>query len=257
MKIIAWNVNGIRSLIKSENIQQIFDENPDIICFGETKIDCNAYKDIDNSETFSYFKYRYWSHCSTKKGYSGTAIFSKNKPLNVMYGLVNSDIDKEGRVITLEFENYFLIHVYTPNSGVNLNRLEWRTTVWDREFEKYIIYLQKMKPIIVCGDLNVAHEEIDLARPKTNTRTAGFTIQERQSFSQILDNTKLIDIYRNKYPNKVEYTYWSYMRKSRDKNIGWRIDYFLVDAKLYNDILKTSILSFNGSDHTAINLVIK
>ena len=256
MKIIAWNVNGIRSLIKSNNIQQIFDEKPDVLCIGETKIDCNDYKDIDESDIFSYFKYRYWSHCSTKKGYAGTAIFSKKKPLNVFYGLINSNIDKEGRVITLEFKKYFLIHVYTPNSGVELKRLEWRTTVWDRDFEKYIIYLQKIKPVIICGDLNVAHHEIDLARPKTNTKTAGFTIQERESFTELLSNTNLIDIYRKQNPNKMEYTYWSYMRNSREKNIGWRIDYFLVDEKLYNHKIKSSILSFIGSDHTAIDLII-
>jgi exodeoxyribonuclease-3 len=256
MKIIAWNVNGIRSLIKSNNFQQIIDENPDVLCIGETKIDCDAVKDIDNHETLSYFKYRYWFHCSVKKGYSGTAIFSIHKPLHVMYGLKNSNIDNEGRVITLEFEKFFLVHVYTPNSGVDLKRLEWRTQVWDREFEKYIIYLQNSKPVIACGDFNVAYNEIDLAKPKTNTKTAGFTIEERKSFSELLSNTKLIDIYRKQYPNQIAYTYWSYMRNSREKNIGWRIDYFLVDEKIYNEKMHTSILSFLGSDHTAICFII-
>ena len=256
MKIIAWNVNGIRSLIKSDNIQQILDENPDVLCIGETKIDDDAAKEIDNNEMLSYFKYRYWSHCSVRKGYSGTAIFSVHKPINVIYGLLNSDIDNEGRVITLEFEKFFLVHVYTPNSGADLKRLEWRTTVWDREFEKYIIYLQKNKPVIACGDFNVAHMEIDLAKPKTNTKTAGFTIEERKSFSELLKNTKLIDIYRKQYPNQSEYTFWSYMRNSREKNIGWRIDYFLVDEKMYMDTINSSILSFIGSDHTAIKLII-
>jgi exodeoxyribonuclease-3 len=256
MKIIAWNVNGIRSLIKSDNIQQILDENPDVLCIGETKIDGNAAKEIDNNEILSYFKYRYWSYCSVRKGYSGTAIFSVRKPINVIYGLLNSNIDNEGRVITLEFENFFLVHVYTPNSGADLKRLEWRTTVWDREFEKYIIYLQKIKPVIACGDFNVAHMEIDLAKPKTNTKTAGFTIEERKSFSELLQNTKLIDIYRKQHPNQVQYTFWSYMRNSREKNIGWRIDYFLVDEKMYNDKIHSSILSFIGSDHTAIKLII-
>jgi exodeoxyribonuclease-3 len=171
-----------------------------------------------------------------------------------MYGLKNSNIDNEGRVITLEFEKFFLVHVYTPNSGVDLKRLEWRTQVWDREFEKYIIYLQNSKPVIACGDFNVAHNEIDLAKPKTNTKTAGFTIEERKSFSELLSNTKLIDIYRKQYPNQIAYTYWSYMRNSREKNIGWRIDYFLVDEKIYNEKMNTSILSFLGSDHTAIDL---
>lgn len=256
MKIIAWNVNGIRSLIKSNHIQQILDEKPDVLCIGETKIDSKAVKNIENNEVLSYFKYRYWSHCSSKKGYSGTAIFSIEKPKNVLYGLYNNSIDIEGRVITLEFENFFLVHVYTPNSGVELKRLEWRTTVWDREFEKHIIYLQNSKPVITCGDFNVAHNDIDLAKPKTNTKTAGFTIEERKSFSDLLSNTNLIDIYRKQYPNKIEYTYWSYMRKSREKNIGWRIDYFLIDEKLCNDDINSSILSFTGSDHTAIKLII-
>jgi exodeoxyribonuclease-3 len=256
MKIIAWNVNGIRSLIKSNNIQQILDEKPDVLCLGETKIDSNAVKEIDNNEILSYFKYRYWSYCSIKKGYSGTAIYSIHKPINVIYGLLNSNIDNEGRVITLEFENFFLVHVYTPNSGADLKRLEWRTTVWDRQFEKYIIYLQKSKPVIACGDFNVAHMEIDLAKPKSNTKTAGFTIEERNSFSELLKNTKLIDIYRKQHPNQSEYTFWSYMRQSREKNIGWRIDYFLVDEKIYTDKMDTSILSVIGSDHTAIDLII-
>ena len=255
MKIIAWNVNGIRSLIKSNSIHQILDEKPDVLCIGETKIDCNAVKDIDNDEILSYFKYRYWSHCSIKKGYSGTAIFSIHKPLNVTYGLVHSNIDNEGRVITLEFDNFFLVHVYTPNSGIDLKRLEWRTSIWDREFEKYIIYLQNSKPVIACGDFNVAQNEIDLAKPKTNTKTAGFTIEERKSFSQLLSTTKLVDIYRQQHPNQTQYTYWSYMRNSREKNIGWRIDYFLVDEQMYNEKMNSSILSFIGSDHTAICLI--
>jgi exodeoxyribonuclease-3 len=256
MKIIAWNVNGIRSLIKSNHLQQIIDEKPDVLCIGETKIDSNAVKNIDNNEILSYFKYRYWYSCMTKKGYSGTAVFSIHEPLNVFYGIVNSNIDNEGRVITLEFEKFYLVHVYTPNSGEDLKRLEWRTTVWDREFEKHIINLQKTKPVIVCGDLNVAHNEIDLAKPKTNTKTAGFTMDERKSFSELLNNTKLIDIYRKLYPEKIQYTYWSYMRQSREKNIGWRIDYFLLDEKLSHQEINTSILSFFGSDHTAIELII-
>lgn len=256
MKIIAWNVNGIRSLIKSNNIQQILDEKPDVLCIGETKIDSSAVKHIENNELLSYFNHRYWSHCNIKKGYSGTAIFSIEKPIHVLYGLYNNNIDIEGRVITLEFDNFFIVHVYTPNSGVELKRLEWRTTIWDREFEKHIKYLQNSKPVITCGDFNVAHNDIDLAKPKTNTKTAGFTIEERKSFSDLLANTKLIDIYRKQYPNKIEYTYWSYMRQSREKNIGWRIDYFLIDEKLYNEYINSSILTFRGSDHTAIKLII-
>lgn len=252
MKIIAWNVNGIRSLLKTENLNNLLiHQKPDIFCIGETKIDCEAVKSIDTEEILSQFKYRYWSHCSNKKGYSGTAIFSKKKPLSVKYGL--KDIDQEGRVITLEFKSYYLIHVYTPNSGIALNRLKWRTTVWDREFEKYIINLQKEKPIIVTGDLNCAHNEIDLARPKTNTKTAGFTIEERNSFTQILEKTKLIDTFRYIHPETSKYSYWSYMRNSREKNIGWRIDYFLIDERLIKKVKDSDILTnIEGSDHAPV-----
>ena len=260
MKIIAWNVNGLRSLFKTEYLDKLLaDENPDIFCMGETKLSCpydNVELEIVNK--YPQFKYRFWSPCKIRGGYSGTSIFCKKKPINVYYGLnTDNDIDNEGRVITIELKKFYLIHVYTPNSGQALARLEWRTAVWDREFEKYILHLQKTKPVIVCGDLNVAHKEIDLKNPKTNLKTAGYTVEERESFDKILSKCKLIDSYRNLYPTKIEYSYWSYMRSSRLKNIGWRIDYFLVDEKLENKIKESNILTTClGSDHAPIILII-
>ena len=261
MKIIAWNVNGIRSLLKTNNLDDLIkNEDPDIFCMGETKLSCpHNITDDEISIKFPQFKYRYWSLCKVRKGYSGTSIFCKEQPLNIFYGFekIKNDLDNEGRVITIELENYFLIHVYTPNSGQELARLDFRTIEWDRLFENYIKKIQKEKPVIICGDLNVAHNEIDLKNPKTNTKTAGYTIEERNSFNSILKKCKLIDSYREKYPEKVEYSYWSYMRKSRDKNIGWRIDYFLVDTKISKKVKESSILTdVYGSDHAPIKLII-
>ena len=261
MKIIAWNVNGLRSLLKTNYLNDIInEENPDIFCMGETKLSC-PYVNINNqiTELYPQFKFKYWSDCKTKKGYSGTSIFCKKEPINILYGLKynNEELDNEGRVITLELKKYYLIHVYTPNSGQALGRLEWRTNIWDRAFEKYIQELQKNKPVIICGDLNVAHLAIDLKNPKTNLKTAGYTIEERDSFNSILKNCNLLDSYRIKNPDKIEYSYWSYMRNSRNKNVGWRIDYFLVDKKIQKKI-KTSLIHTNilGSDHAPVQLII-
>ena len=262
MKIIAWNINGIRSSMKDKNFYDfITEEKPSIICFGETKISC-PYIDVqeDLKEKIKGYKYRYWSPCLVKNGYSGTAIFSKKKPINVLYGILENDkqIDDEGRVITLEFEKFYLLHSYTPNSGMFLDRLEYRTKIWDKSFRKYIIELQKKKPIIVCGDLNVAHKEIDLKNPKTNLRTAGYTKEERESFEKLLNETKLIDTYRHLNPDKVEYSYWSYRFNSRKKNVGWRIDYFLINEKYIKNVKKSLILTdIYGSDHAPVKLVIK
>jgi len=262
MKIIAWNVNGIRSLLKTDNLDKLLNEHkPDIFCMGETKLSC-PYDSIENEIVNRYpeFKFRYWSPCKVKNGYSGTSIFCKKEPKSIIYGLKynNKEIDNEGRVITIELKDYYIIHVYTPNSGQVLNRLEWRTNVWDRAFEDWINYLQKTKSVIICGDLNVAHNPIDLKNPKTNTKTAGFTNDERNSFNNILKNCNLIDSFRKLYPEKIEYSFWSYMRKSRDKNIGWRIDYFLISKILYKKIKDSIILTgILGSDHAPIKLIIK
>lgn len=261
MKIIAWNVNGLRSLLKTNHLNELMEnEDPDVFCMGETKLSC-PYDNINSeiTEKFPQFKYKYWSQCKTKKGYSGTSIFCKKEPINIHYGLMykNEELDDEGRVIVIEFKKYYLIHVYTPNSGQALARLEWRTTVWDRGFEHYIKELQKNKPVIVCGDLNVAHTPIDLKNPKTNTKTAGYTIEERNSFNTLLTNCNLVDSYRKLSPEKIEYSYWSYMRSSRTKNIGWRIDYFLVDHRIYKKVKESSIFTnILGSDHAPIKLII-
>lgn len=260
IKIIAWNVNGLRSLMKTKHLYELLEkENPHIICFGETKLSC-PFLDVQTelSEKISGFKYRYFSPCLLKNGYSGTAIFSKKKPINVSYGINHSSHDNEGRVITLEFSNYYLVHVYTPNSGEGLKRLNYRVKEWDVMFRKYLKNLQKNKNIIVCGDLNVANDEIDIHSPKTNTMSAGFTIDERNSFKKHLTELKLIDTYRYLHPNKIEYSYWSYRFNSRAKNKGWRIDYFLVSENLKNKISKSTILTdIEGSDHAPVMLSIK
>jgi len=260
MKIISWNVNGLRSLLKREYLQDFIDnEDPDIFCMGETKLSCpNDKIDAEITIKFPQFKYKYWGDCY-KKGYSGTCIFCKKKPINIIYGLKYNDeeIDKEGRVIVVEYPKFYLLHVYTPNSGQVLTRLDWRTTVWDRAFELYVNKLQKNKPIIICGDLNVAHNEIDLKNPKSNKRNAGYTIEERNSFNSILDNCNLIDSYRKLNPDKIEYSYWSYMRNSRLNNSGWRIDYFLIDKRMYKKVNESSICTgILGSDHAPIKLMI-
>jgi exodeoxyribonuclease-3 len=204
------------------------------------------------------YKYRYYNTCTARKGYSGTAIWSKKKPINIYQGINNEEHDKEGRVITLEYKEYYLIHVYTPNSGQVLQRLDYRVKKWDKEFWKYVEKLQKTKSVIVCGDLNVAKEEIDLHSPKTNLRSAGFTKEERDSFSKYLKKLKLIDTFRFLYPEKVEYSYWTYMQKAREKNKGWRIDYFLISEKLKNNLVDSSIITNQmGSDHAPVLLKLK
>lgn len=262
MKIIAWNINGIRAMIKKGYlIDLINNENPDIFCLGETKISCPYNDVIDFINSNLEHKYlSYWSPCKTKNGYSGTAIYTKKKPLSVIYGLNvdNHEYDDEGRVITLEFSKYYIIHVYTPNSGDALARLNFRVNKWDNAFCKYIEILQKHKKIIICGDLNVAHNEIDLKNPKTNHNTAGFTNEERISFTNILTKTNLIDTFRYLHKDTIKYSFWSYRFKSREKNAGWRIDYFLVSEKYKKKIIKSDILTdIKGSDHAPIILEIK
>jgi len=258
MKIIAWNINGMRAMLKKTHLFDLIrEENPDIICMGETKLTCPIVDVTSNIEVnLPDLKYRYFSHCSTKKGYSGTVILSKKKPINVIYGL--NSIDNEGRVITLEFKGFYLIHVYTPNSGELLARLDYRVNTWDNEFRKYLENLQKNKPLILCGDLNVANEKIDIHNPLGNKRSAGFTDEERDSFKNLLNSVNLIDSYRYLHPQEIEYSYWSYRQKSRIKNKGWRIDYFLVSQslikKVSNSIILTNVI---GSDHAPVNLVIK
>ncbi|MEG0856547.1 MAG: exodeoxyribonuclease III [Terrisporobacter sp.] len=250
MKFISWNVNGIRACV-NKNFMEFFNEvDADIFCLQETKLQENQ---ID-LQLEGY--HQYWNYAE-KKGYSGTAIFSKKEPISVNYGIGIEEHDKEGRVITLEFEDFHFITVYTPNSQSELKRLDYRMT-WEDDFRIYLKRLDDIKPVVVCGDLNVAHKEIDLKNPKPNRKNAGFTEEERNKFTSLLD-AGFIDTFRYFYPDMENiYSWWSYRFKARDKNAGWRIDYFcvseklkyrLVDAKIHTEVL--------GSDHCPVELVIK
>jgi exodeoxyribonuclease III len=261
LKIIAWNVNSVRALMKKEDLNNFLEiHKPQIFCMSETKLSCpdQPFKD-QIKEAISGYRYRYYSTCTVKQGYSGTAIFSKKKPINVFYGLNSPEHDKEGRVITLEFLDYYLLHVYTPNSGQALQRLEYRTNEWDVEFRKYISLLQKKKNIIVCGDLNVVNLDIDIYNTRGKSKAAGFTPAERESFKKLLNDNKLIDTFRYLYPDVTDkYSYWTYLANSRAKNNGWRIDYFLVNEDFIKRVKESKILDQQmGSDHAPILLEMK
>ena len=251
MKLISWNVNGIRAVIKKGFYDFMNEYSPDIICIQETK----AHKDQVNLELDDY-PYKFWNS-AIKKGYSGTAVFSKIKPIGESYGIGINKHDDEGRVITLEFTNYYLITVYTPNSKRDLSRLDYRSKEWDKDFLKYLKKLDKVKPVIFCGDLNVAHKEIDLKNPKTNHKNAGFTDEERQGFTNYI-NSGFVDTFRNFNKEEGHYTWWSYMFQARKKDIGWRIDYFCVSKRLMNKVTNSKILkSILGSDHCPVMLEVK
>ena len=250
MKLISWNVNGIRACL-NKGFKEFFEEiNADIFCIQETK----CQKGQIDLEFDGYTSY--WNSAE-KKGYSGTAVFTKIKPLNVTYGIGIEEHDKEGRVITLEFEDFYLVNVYTPNSKRELERLDYRQ-IWEDEMRKYLLKLNENKPVVMCGDLNVAHKEIDLKNPSSNRRNAGFTDEERNKMTELL-NAGFLDTFRYFYPDKTgEYSWWSYMRKARENNAGWRIDYFIVsksmekrlkDAKIYQEVM--------GSDHCPVGLEIE
>jgi len=247
MKLISWNVNGLRAVV-NKGFREFFElVDADVFCIQETKMQ-EGQLEID----FEGY-YQYWNSAE-KKGYSGTAIFTKIKPLDVKYGIGVEEHDKEGRVITLEFEEFYMINIYTPNSKRELLRLDYRM-VWEDEFRKYVKKLDKLKPVIICGDLNVAHKEIDLKNPKTNKRNAGFTNEERNKMTELLDSG-FVDTFRYLYPDKEDsYTWWSYMFKAREKNSGWRIDYFLV-SKILETKIKEAKIHFEvfGSDHCPVEL---
>ena len=250
MKLISWNVNGIRACI-NKGFKDFFKEiDADIFCIQETK----CQKDQIDLEFDGYISF--W-HSAEKKGYSGTAIFTKQKPMTVKYGIGIPEHDKEGRVITLEFENFYMVNIYTPNSKRELERLDYRQ-IWEDEIRKYLLNLNKTKPVIMCGDLNVAHKEIDLKNPKTNKGNAGFTDEERNKMSELLD-AGFTDSFRQLYPDKEnEYSWWSYMGHAREKNIGWRIDYFIVSNDIANKISDASIhQDIFGSDHCPVELDIE
>ena len=250
MKLISWNVNGLRACI-AKGFEDFFKEvDADMFCIQETKMQ------EDQAEEIQYEGYHRYMNSAVKKGYSGTMVFTKQEPISVTYGLGIEEHDQEGRIITLEYDKFYLVCCYTPNSKRELERLDYRM-VWEDEMLKYFKKLEETKPVVYCGDLNVAHCEIDIKNPATNHHSAGFTDEERNKFSVLLSNG-FIDTYRYLYPEKVEYSWWSYMRQAREKNIGWRIDYFVVSEALKNYIsdakIHTEVL---GSDHCPIELDLK
>lgn len=247
MKLISWNTNGIRAAIK-KGFYDFFEEvDADIFCVQETKMQ-EGQVEIDSP---GY--YQYWDS-AIKKGYSGTLVFTKEKPISYHKGLGLDNHDLEGRVVTLEFEKFYLVNVYTPNSKDGLLRLDYRVNEWDKEFRDYVNRLKEEKSVVICGDLNVAHNEIDLANPATNHFSAGFSDEERESFTKLLD-TGFIDTFRYLYPDTVKYSWWSYRTAARERNAGWRIDYFLVSKDLEKKIISADILNdVFGSDHCPVSL---
>ncbi len=277
MKIISWNVNGIRAWIqKTGSMEFLEKEKPDIICLQETKatreqveeffekedtpLFATKSKNVKEGKLFPDYSYHFWNSAE-KKGYSGTAIFSKGKPLSESYG-IGDGLDSEGRVITLEFKDFFLVNVYTPNSKPDLSRVDYRKDIWDKNFLKHLKKLDKKKPVIACGDFNVAHQEIDLKNPQANKTTekspghAGFTDKERQSFERYLKNG-FIDTFRFLHPDEVKYSWWSYRFNARKNNAGWRIDYFLISERLKDKLKKAEIHNeAYGSDHCPVSIEI-
>ncbi len=250
LKFVSWNVNGLRAAVRKGFLDSFENLDADIFALQEIKMQ-EGQIELDLEDYKEYYNY------AEKKGYSGTAIFTKKEPLKVSYGIGIEEHDREGRVITLEFDNFYFVTVYTPNSKRKLERLSYRQK-WEDDFKNYLNGLKSKKPVVICGDLNVAHKEIDLANPSTNRRSAGFTDEEREKFTALLENG-YIDTFRFFYPDKEEeYSWWSYFAKSRERNVGWRIDYFvvsqdlkenLVDAKIHQEIM--------GSDHCPVELTIK
>ena len=250
MRLISWNVNGIRACV-NKGFTNFFEEiNADIFCIQETK--CQPGQ-IDLE--FGGYK-SYWNSAE-RKGYSGTAIFTKKEPISVNYGIGIEEHDNEGRVITLEFEDFYMVNIYTPNAKRGLERLDYRQ-LWEDEIRKYLLELNKKKPVIMCGDLNVAHNEIDLKNPKSNRGNAGFTDEEREKMTELL-KAGFTDSFRYLYPDKTDsYSWWSYMGKAREKNVGWRIDYFIVSSNIKEKIKDALIYpEVMGSDHCPVGLVIE
>jgi len=250
MKLISWNVNGLRACVEKGFMDFFNKSQADVFCIQESKLQEGQIE----LEMDGYYKF--WNYAE-KKGYSGTAVFTKIKPISVTNGIGISDHDNEGRVITIEFEDYFFVNVYTPNAKRGLERLTYRM-LWEDDFRQYLINLDTKKPVIVCGDLNVAHKEIDLKNPASNRKNAGFTDEERGKFTELM-NSGFIDTFRYLYPDKKDcYTWWSYMFNARAKNAGWRIDYFCVSEKLKGSIMDSIIHSeVTGSDHCPVELLMR
>ncbi len=250
MKLISWNVNGIRACV-TKGFKEFFNEaNADIFCIQETK--CQP-----EQVELEFEGYKSYWNSAERKGYSGTAIFTKKEPITVKYGIGIEEHDKEGRVITLEFEKFYMVTIYTPNAKRELERLDYRM-IWEDEVRKYLLKLNETKPVIMCGDLNVAHEEIDLKNPKTNRGNAGFTDEERGKMTELLQ-AGFTDSFRYLYPDKTDsYSWWSYMGKAREKNVGWRIDYFITSKDIENKIKQAVIYpEIYGSDHCPVGLEIE
>ncbi|MFY9122148.1 MAG: exodeoxyribonuclease III [Limnochordia bacterium] len=250
MKLISWNVNGLRACLNKGFLDFFREIDADIFCIQETKLqEGQVQLELPGYE-------QYWNYAE-KKGYSGTAVFTKPKPLNVRFGLGKEEHDREGRVITLEYDSFFLTNVYTPNAQRGLARLDYRL-VWDDAFRSFVQELKQVKPVIICGDLNVAHQEIDLKNPESNRKNAGFTDEERGKFSELLE-AGFIDTFRHFYPDKRDaYTWWAYFAKARERNIGWRIDYFLTSQDLEENLVDALIHDqVLGSDHCPVELQVQ
>ena len=248
MKFISWNVNGFRACLNKGFGDFFKNEDADFFSIQESKMQ-------PGQAEFEAEGYNQYWYSAEKKGYSGTAIFAKYEPISVKYGLGIDEHDHEGRAITLEYENFYLLNVYTPNSQRELTRLDYRMT-WEDALRNYMMELDKVKPVIYCGDLNVAHEEIDLKNPKTNHFSAGFTDEERGKFSELLASG-FSDTFRSLYPDKVEYSWWSYMFQARQKNVGWRIDYFVVSNRILDKVKEAKIhTEILGSDHCPVSIEI-
>lgn len=250
MKLISWNVNGLRACTNKGFMDFFKEVDADVFCLQETKLQ-EGQIELDMPDYYQYWNY------AEKKGYSGTAIFTRQKPVSVHYGIDVEEHDHEGRVITAEFEEYFVVTVYTPNSQRELTRLAYRMQ-WEEAFLQYLKKLEETKPVIFCGDLNVAHKEIDLKNPKTNHKNAGFTDEERACFTKVVENG-FIDTFRYFYPNQTDvYSWWSYMGQARAKNVGWRIDYFVVSESLKDKLADAKIhMQVLGSDHCPVELTLK
>lgn len=250
MKLVSWNVNGLRACLNKGFTDFFHNVNADVFCLQETKLQPDQ---VD----VSFEGYQQYFNSAVKKGYSGTAVFTRIEPISVCFDLCMDKHNDEGRVITLEFEEFYLVTVYTPNSQRELARLDYRME-WEDDFRDYVMNLDKKKPVIICGDLNVAHQEIDLKNPKTNTKNAGFTKEERDKMTTLL-GSGFVDTFRFKYPEARDmYTWWSYMFKAREKNAGWRIDYFLTSEAL-KDRIEDSVIhkDIMGSDHCPVELILK
>ena len=252
MKLVSWNVNGIRAIMKKEFEESIEDLSPDILCLQETKAHPEQ---LDNKVQELGFEHIYWNSAE-RKGYSGVAVFSKIKPLSVDYG-IGHPVDNEGRVITVELEDFYLVTVYTPNSKDDLSRIPLRYNEWDPKFLEHCKKLEKKKPVVFCGDLNVAHKPIDLKNDKPNEGKKGFTKEERERFSDFIE-AGYIDTFRHLHPDEEKYSWWTYMSGARSRNVGWRIDYFLISEKL-KDRLKSAEIhnEIYGSDHCPVSIELK